>query len=135
MGVPYRAGGFACLPQRKMLVFITEGRVRTEVSAIDKSQTMTMILLWIGKINSIDDTMNTLVSIASNEISKAAKAKNKVAAIHSLALLHAEAIHEFGPAEFCKAVGIEPNFRVEVSKMIAAARYLRSMGHEIVPIA
>jgi hypothetical protein len=79
--------------------------------------------------------MSTLVSIAANEIKKATKSKNKVAAIHSLALLHAEAIDEFGPSEFCEAVGIEHNYHMEVRKMIAAVRYLRSIGHEIVSIA
>lgn len=67
-------------------------------------------------------------------LAAAKKRKKKVAALHSLALIHAVAIKEVGPVEFCRAVGLPATYHIEVRKMIAAAEFLPELGYTLVSI-
>ncbi len=64
----------------------------------------------------------------TGEIRRAARERKKTAMIHYQALIHAEELADVHPADFCRKVGIEDTWAVEVRKMLDLAKLLKERG-------
>ena len=65
------------------------------------------------------------------QIAAATANRDKTKCIHFLALVHADEIERAGVAAFCRDVGIEPSWELEVKKMIDLAHQLELHGIEL----
>ena len=72
-----------------------------------------------------------IIKTIKQDLKRAAEEKHKVAALHSLVLLHADSLSDLDPAEFCRLVEIPDTYQREFRKMLAVARYLDELGYSI----
>ena len=72
-----------------------------------------------------------IIQTIKQDLKKAAEDKHKIAAFHSLVLLHADELSDFDPAEFCRLVEVPATYQTEFRKMLAVARHLDQLGYSI----
>ena len=70
----------------------------------------------------------------AREIAKGKAEGRKTETIHYQVFKNAKELRHLSPGAFCEAVGIEPSWQIEFSKMIKLAERLEEDGLEVAPI-
>ena len=73
----------------------------------------------------------SIIETIKLDLKKAAEERHKIAAFHSLVLLHADSLADYDPAEFCRVVEVPATYQTEFRKMLAVARHLDELGYSI----